>query len=129
MPSQLEDSQGARVYWNGVEIGTYISMSPSWQTGTSYDCTNRYSMVVGQGESARVVKQYNASSIEPGAVVVEFLGNVNLRVDDLGDVGTLSIGWTGFSYEGAGYISSFSSTAARGELIQCSITFQFNGFF
>ena len=123
----VQDSQGALVYWNGLELGTYVSISPSWSVASPYECTHASSLVVGEGESARVLKQYNASAIEPGGAVVEFIGNVSLTIDDIGAPGILAISWPGFSYTARGFVQNLDGVAARGELVQFSLRFQFNG--
>jgi len=123
----VQDSQGALVYWNGLELGTYVSISPSWSAASPYECTNASSLIVGEGSGARVLKQYNASAIEPGAAVVEFIGNVSLTIDDIGAAGILAISWPGFSYTARGFIQNLGAVAARGELVQCSLTIQFSG--
>jgi hypothetical protein len=124
----VDDSQGARVFWNGIELGTYVSISPSWSVASPYECTNASSLIVGAGAGARVLKQYNASAIEPGEAVVEFIGSVSLTIDEMGAPGILAISWPGFSYVANAFLGRLNGVAARGELVHFSLTFQFTGF-
>jgi hypothetical protein len=125
----IEDSQGATLLFNGVELGTYVSMSPSWQTGNVHEVTSKDSQVLGTGTDARVLRQYNVSAMEPGQVQVRFLGNPTLRLDQIGVTGTLAIIWAGGAYSGNGFAIDLAGDIKAGELIQWSMTFQFSGYY
>jgi len=125
----LEDSQGATLRFNGVTLGTYISMSPSWAVGSVHETTSKDSPIIGRGTDSRVLKQYNVSTMEPGSVVVNFLGNPTLSFDRMGVTGQLSISWDGGSYSGNGFATALDGDITRGELIKWSMTFQFSGYY
>jgi len=124
----IEDSQGASVTFNGAALGTYVSMSPSWAVGSVHETTNINSPIVGRGTDSRVLKQYNVSTVEPGSVVVKFLGNPTLTYDQIGKTGQLNISWTNGSYSAKGFATALDGDISRGELVQWSMTFQFSGY-
>jgi hypothetical protein len=125
---EIADSQGASLLFNGVELGTYVSMNPSWQTGNVHETTNANSPVLGSGADSRVLRQYNVSAMEPGQVQVRFLGNPTLSLSQIGVTGTLAIVWSGGSYSGAGFAIDLNGDIKAGELIQWVMTFQFSGY-
>jgi hypothetical protein len=125
----IQDSQGATLLFNGVELGTYVSMLPSWQTGNVHETTSAISPVLGRGTDARVLRQYNVSAMEPGQVQVRFLGNPTLSLNQIGVTGTLAIVWPGGYYSGAGFAIDLNGDIKAGELIQWTMTFQFSGYF
>ena len=125
----VQNAQGATLTFNGVTLGTYISMSPSWAVGNVHETTSVDSQILGRGADARVLKQYNVSAMEPGSVVVKFLGNPELKLDQIGVTGRLAIVWPGGSYSGNGFATARDGDLAAGELIQWAMTFQFSGYY
>lgn len=128
MPN-IEDAQGATLLFNGVALGTYVSMSPAWAVGAVHDTTSSDSPILGRGTDSRVLKQYNVSTMEPGSVVVKFIGNPTLSLDQIGVTGQLAIYWPGGRYAGNGFATALDGDISRGELIQWSMTFQFSGYY
>jgi hypothetical protein len=125
----VQNSQGATLTFNGVTLGTYVSMSPSWAVGSVHEVTSLDSPVIGKATDSRVLKQYSASTMEPGSVVVKFIGNPTLSFDQIGVTGRLAISWSGGSYSGNGFATSLDGDISSGELIQWSMSFQFNGYY
>jgi len=125
----IQDSQGAKLLFNNEELGTYVSMSPSWQTGNVHETTSANSIVLGRDADARVLRQYNVSALEPGQVQVRFIGNPSLTLNQIGLTGTLSISWAGGSYSGKGFAIELAGDIKAGELIQWTMTFQFSGYY
>jgi hypothetical protein len=125
----IEDCQGATLLFDGVELGTYISMSSSWSASGVHETTSKDSSVLGTGTNARVIRQYNCSSIEPGQVTVKFLGNASFKFLDTGIEGMLSISWPGGDYSGYGFVTQIDVDIVRGELVQLAMQFQFSGFY
>jgi hypothetical protein len=101
----IPDSQGAVLYFRGQALG------------------------VLQGQSARVLKQYNVTSIEPGTITARFLGSPDLARNDLGGPGFLSFSWpSGGTLSGQAFLETLDAEFAKGELIQWAAVFQFSGF-
>jgi hypothetical protein len=125
----IGDSQGATLLFNGSELGTYLGMSPRWSVGSVHETTSKDSPILGSGTGARVLKQYNVSTMEPGTVEVRFLGNPTLNLNQIGNTGTLSIVWPGGQYAGKGFATELSGEIAVGELIRWSMTFTFSGYY
>jgi hypothetical protein len=125
----IGDSQGATLTFDGVELGTYISMSPSFSAGTVHETTNVTSPIYGSGANSRVQKQYNCTSVEPGQVVVKFLGNVDISFGEMGREGWLEITWPGGNYAGYGFATQLDGDVTAGEIIKWSMLFRFSGYF
>ena len=131
-PTPIEDSQGALVYWNGISIGTYVSLSGSMSVAQKFETTSVDSTVIGTGESARVVKSYSATSVEPGRFSVRYLGTPTGSEDsisraDIGQNGTLYIEWASWSISATCFIEDWSVELQRGELVQSVVSFQLTG--
>jgi len=127
--ADIEDSQTATLLFDGEELGVYVGMSPKWSVGSVHETTNKDSPILGSGTDARVLKQYNCTTMEPGMVEVRFIGNPNLTLQNIGKTGMLSISWTGGSYSGKGFAIDLQGDMASGELIRWSMTFQFSGYY
>ena len=124
----IPDSQGGAVFFNGVELGVLIGASPDFATGSSSEVTSMMSPILGQGQNARVLKQYNCTSVEPGTITCRFLGSPDLARNDLGGPGQLVFSWATGQLSGQAFCSQLQAEFARGELIQWSAQFQFTGF-
>ena len=131
-PTPIEDSQGATVYWNGGSIGTYVSLSGGMAVAQAYETTSVDNAVIGTLGNSRVVKTYDATSVEPGAMTVRYLGTPggpggSISRADIGKNGTLFIQWASWSIEAQAFISDWQFELARGELVQCALSFQLTG--
>lgn len=124
----LPDSQGATISFRGTELGVLIGFSPAFAVANVSEMTSIRSRVIGTGPAARVIKQYSATSIEPGTVTMRFLGAAGLARDDCGFAGSLVISWPGGALAGDAYLEQLDADWTRGELRQWSATFRFTGF-
>ena len=127
--ADIEDSQTATLLFDGEELGVYVGMSPKWSVGSVHETTNKDSPILGIGTDARVLKQYNCTTMEPGMVEMRFIGNPNLTLQNIGKTGMLAISWPGGSYSGKGFAIDLQGDMASGELIRWSMTFQFSGYY
>ncbi len=128
MPN-IPDSQGAVLYFRGQALGVLQGVSQAFAIGNKHEVTSMRSPVVGQGQSARVLKQYNVTSIEPGTITARFLGSPDLARNDLGGPGFLSFSWpSGGTLSGQAFLETLDAEFAKGELIQWAAVFQFSGF-
>ena len=128
MPN-IPSSQGAALFFNGQQLGVLQGVSPSFAVGNKHEVTSMRSPVTGMGQNARVLKQYNVTSIEPGTITARFLGSPGLARNDIGGPGLLSFTWgSGATLSGQAFLESLDAEFAKGELIQWAAVFQFSGF-
>jgi hypothetical protein len=127
MPN-VPDSQGATLYFNGLELGVLQDVSPAFAAGSVHEVTSLRSPVIGEGQNARVIKQYNCTSIEPGTMQCRFLGTAGLQRNDVGGSGTLVLSWPGGQISGEAFCSDLQPTLTVGQLQQWTATFTFTGF-
>ena len=125
----VPNSQGAVLRFRGEVLGVLQSVNPSFAVGNKHEVTSVRSAVVGSGQNARVIKQYNVTSIEPGTITARFLGSPDLARNDIGGPGLLSFTWgSGATLSGQAFLEALDSEFAKGELIQWAAVFQFSGF-
>lgn len=124
----IPDGHGATLYFRGVALGPVQSVTPNFTAGNVQDFTSHRSSVIGAGQNARVLRQYNCTSIEPGTMQCKFLGSASLSRNDVGGPGTLSFSWPGAELSGQAFCSDLQADFAVGQLVQWSATFQFTGF-
>lgn len=122
-------SHGATVSFNGQPLGALIGATPSFSAGNVHDVTGMRAEVIGDGSSARVIRQYSVSSIEPGTITCRFLGNPSLGRNDVGRIGKVTFSWqSGNSISAQATLIRVDAEFNRGELIQWSAEFMANGF-
>lgn len=125
----VPDSQGATLSFNGTTLGILQGVAPSFSAGNVHEVTSMRSTVVGAGQNARVVKQYNVTSIEPGDVTARFIGLPGFSRNDIGGPGTLTLTWPGGgTLSAAAALVQLDAELTKGELIQWAATFRFTGF-
>lgn len=125
----VPDSQGATLSFNGTTLGIVQGITPSFAAGNVHDVTGYRSSLVGVGQNARVIKQYNVTSIEPGTITARFIGLPGFSRNDVGFPGTLTLTWPeGGTLSAQAFLVSVDAELAKGELVQWAATFQFNGF-
>ena len=128
MPN-VPNSQGAVLSFRGQALGVLQNANPTFAVGNKHEVTSIRSPVVGTGQNARVLKQYNVTSIEPGTITARFLGSPDLARNDIGGPGILSFTWgSGASLSGQAFLETLDAEFAKGELIQWAAVFQFSGF-
>ena len=128
MPN-IPSSQGAVLSFRGQVLGVLQGVGLSVAVGNKHEVTSMRSPVMGVGQNARVLKQYNATSVEPGAITARFLGIPDLSVTDIGGPGVLVFSY-GYSSTvvGQAFLESLDSEFAKGELVQWAAVFQLSGF-
>lgn len=125
----VPDSQGAVLSFSGVTLGVLVGAAPSFTAGNVHEVTSMRSQVVGAGQNARVVKQYNVTSIEPGTFTARFVGLPGFSRNDIGGPGTLTFTWpNGGQLSAAAFLETVDAELSRGELIQWAAKFRFSGF-
>jgi hypothetical protein len=110
-------------------LGVLQNISQQYAVGNKHEVTSMRSPVVGAGQNARVIKQYNVTSIEPGTITTRFLGYPDLVRSDVGLPGLLVFSWnSSASNSGQAFLETLDAEFAKGELIQWAAVFQFSGF-
>jgi hypothetical protein len=124
----IPSSQGAALFFNGQELGVLQNVNLSLAVGNKHEVTSMRSPVTGSASSARVIKQYNVTSIEPGTITARFLGLPDLTVLDMGKYGVLVFSYgSGGSVMAQAFLESLDSEFAKGELVQWAAVFQLSG--
>jgi hypothetical protein len=125
----IATSQGAVLSFRGQVLGVLQNISQQYAVGNKHEVTSMRSPVVGAGQNARVIKQYNVTSIEPGTITARFLGYPDLVRSDVGRPGLLVFSWgSSASNSGQAFLETLDAEFAKGELIQWAAVFQFSGF-
>ncbi len=125
----VPDSQGATLAFNGQTLGVLQGVSPAFTAGNVQEVTSLRSPVVGAGQNARVVKQFNVTSIDPGTVTARFIGLPGFSRNDIGGPGTLTLTWPiGTQLSAAAFLVDINAELTRGELVQWAAVFKFSGF-
>ena len=128
MPN-IPSSQGAVLRFRGQVLGVLQNVRLSLTVGNKHEVTSIRSPVTGAGQNARVLKQYNVTSIEPGAFTATFLGLPDLTVQDIGAPGVLVFSYgSGGTVVAQAFLESLDSEFAKGELVQWAAVFQLSGF-
>jgi 23S rRNA G2445 N2-methylase RlmL len=124
----VPDSQGAALFFNGQQLGVLQNVRLSVAVGNKHEVTSMRSPVTGSASSARVMKQYNVTSIEPGTITAVFLGLPDLVVTDVGKYGLLVFNYGyGSRVSAQAFLESLDSEFAKGELAQWAAVFQLSG--
>ncbi len=120
-------SQGSTVSFDGTNIGQLTGFTVSPGRAVVQDVSSEFSFVLGSGDEARLVRQYECFSLEPGKATYTLLGTPPHTASLLGKRGTLSVSYTGGFVSANAFLESFEVTGAVGELLRGSATFILTG--
>lgn len=120
-------SQGSTVSFDGVNIGQLVGWTVSPGRAVVQDVSSAYSSVLGTGSETRLVRQYEAFSLEPGSATYTLLGTPPHTGALLGKRATLSVSYTGGNVTATAFLEKFEVTGAVGELLRGSATFILTG--
>jgi hypothetical protein len=124
------DAQGATVMFAGQLLGSLTNVQASQAVSGKFECTSLASPVIGVGANSRVLLQFNPTSVDPGALAIQFAGPTVFSRADIGRIGQLAFALpSGGSLLGLAYLESLELEAAVGEKLRGSATFVFTGFF
>lgn len=126
MPGQYS-SQGTTVTFNGVNIGYLTDHDVNCKVGTLFETTNVTSTVVGTGASARVVKSFDATSIELPEISIQFWGPPSYAATDVGMKATIVFDSPGNYLSGNAILTAWSYTGRVGQWSRGTATFQLTG--
>lgn len=123
-------AQGAAVTFAGLSLGSLTGVRAAQGVSGKFDCTSLFSPILGTGANSRVMNQVNPTSVDPGSISVQFIGQPAFTRNDIGRVGALAFALpSGGALVGLAYLADLEVEAAVGEKLRGSATFQFTGFF
>ena len=123
----IYSSHDTFVSFNGVDIGYLTGYDFDVKAGQLVDRTSAASRVVGTGANARVVKEYDCTSVEPGTLSFAFWGPPSFSMDDAGMKATIEFETPGASLSGPAILMSFSHAGRSGQWSTGVATFQLTG--
>lgn len=120
-------SHGTTVSFNGTNIGYLTGFDVESSAGNVTESTSLASTVVGTGANARVVKQYDCTSVEPPKVSITFLGPPSFSVTDSGFKATLTFNSPGGSLSGQAILLNWNHSGRPNQYTTGSASFQLTG--
>lgn len=127
--SDIADGHGATISFNGKALGNLVGIQPAFQAANVHEVTSLTPTIVGSGQNARVVKQYNVTSIESGAITCSFIGSPGLSRNDIGYPAALTVtAGSSISLSGQAVCIQLDADVQVGELVRWNAVFQFTGF-
>lgn len=123
----VQSSQGSLVTFGGVVVGYLTNCTREQSASSPVDITSAVSPVVGAGENARVCRQYDVTSIEPGTVSVSFWGSPPFTKADLGAKAVLAVRVGAELFQGKAVLLSLSHEASVNKYTTGGCVFQFTG--
>lgn len=126
MPGRYS-SHGTAVSFDGVPIGYLTGFDTESKAGDVQEVTNVNSPVVGTGRNARVIRQYDATSIEPPTLAFTFWGPPSFASTDAGLKGLIVFDSPGNTISGEAILVSFSHAGRAGQWSTGVANFQLTG--
>lgn len=123
----LYSSHGTTVTFNGVNIGYLTGFDVEAKAGQLAETTNVTSTVVGTGANARVVKQYDCTSIEPPTVSITFWGPPSFDAEDAGFKAALVFDAPGMAVSGEAVLMTWNHSGRSNQWSTGSASFQITG--
>lgn len=120
-------SQGTSVSFGGVQIGYLTGHDWESKAGQLVERTGVDSPVVGSGANARVIKQYDCTSLEPPTLTISFWGPPSYAAEDAGLKAQILFDTPGAVLTGEAILVSFSHSGRPNQWSTGSATFQMTG--
>lgn len=120
-------AQGTSVSFDSVPIGFLTGFEVSAAAGSLTETTSVASYVVGIGANARVLREYDATGIEPPTISIQFWGPPSFSTTDAGLKAQISFDSPGDSLSGEAILVSWSHSGKAGEWSTGSATFRLTG--
>lgn len=118
----IATSQGSTVSFDGSSLGSLVAIRATSPTASGEDITTMESAMDG----GLVVRELDALSLEPGSLVVTFLGPPATTA--IGSKGELSVEIGGdIVLSGEAFLARYEVEAAVGDVVRSSATFQLTG--
>lgn len=123
----LYSSHGTAVSFDDVPIGYLTGFDWEAKAGDVQEVTHVESPVYGAGAGARVLKQYDCTSIEPPTLSFTFWGPPSFAVTDAGLKATIVFDSPGATISGEAILLSFNHSGRSGQWSTGVATFQLTG--
>ena len=115
------------VSFDGVDIGYLTGFDTESKAGEVQEVTGVNSPVYGEGANARVLRQYDATSIEPPTLSFTFWGPPSFQSTDAGLKAEIVFDSPGSTISGEAILVSFSHAGRAGQWSTGTATFQLTG--
>ena len=123
----FDSSHGVSVSFAGVAIGYLTGFDDEAKAGTLVDRTGSSATIVGTGASARVLRRFDCTSLDPMTLSLTFHGAPSYTQNDVGTKGTLSFSAPGNSWSGQAILTGWNHSGRTGRFSEGSATFQLTG--
>jgi hypothetical protein len=123
----LYSSHGTTVSFNGVPIGYLTGFDWEAAAGEVHETTHVGSSVFGTGANARVVKEYDATSIEPPVLNIVFWGPPSFAATDAGLKAQIVFDAPGAYLSGEAILTRFNHAGRSGQWSTGTASFQMTG--
>lgn len=123
----LYSPHGTTVTFDGTPIGYLTGYDWEAKAGDLHEVTHVASAVVGSGQGARVVKEYDVTSIEPPTLTITFFGPPSFSMSDAGLKAQIEFDGNGSALQGEAILMTFSHEGRAGQWTTGSATFQLTG--
>jgi hypothetical protein len=120
-------SHGTTVSFDGVPIGYLTGFDTECKAGETHEVTHVESPVFGTGANARVVKEYDVTSIEPPTLTFTFWGPPSFLSTDAGLKAEIVFDSPGNLISGEAILMAFNHSGRAGQWSTGTATFQLTG--
>jgi hypothetical protein len=120
-------SHGTTVTFASADIGYLTDFDVTSEAGQLYDSTNVTSTVVGTGANARVVREYDCTSIDPPIVVISFWGPSGYTSFQTGTKAVLEFTAPGNYLSGEAILTKWNHSGRKGQWSIGRAEFQLTG--
>lgn len=126
MPGRYS-AQGTVVTFGGVNIGFLTGFDVQAKSGQLYDKTNVSSPIVGTGANARILREYDCTSVEPPTIQITFWGPPSYAATDAGLKAAIVFDAPGDEIYGQAILTEWNHQGRVGQWTTGSATFQLTG--
>lgn len=123
----LYSSHGTSVIFGGRTIGFLTGFDTEAKAGDVQEVTHVDSPVFGVGANARVLRQYDCTSIEPPTLSFTFWGPASFAPEDAGLKAQIVFDSPGSVIFGEAILMSFAHAGRAGQWSTGTATFQLTG--
>lgn len=123
----FNSSHGVSVSFDGVPIGYVTRFKNEAKAGALVDRTTATATIIGSGSSARVLRRFDCTAIEPMSLHLDFIGSASYSRNDVGMKGTLSFSAPGNSWSGQAILTYFDHSGQVNQYSEGTASFQLTG--
>jgi len=120
-------SQGSTVSFGGIPMGRLTSWRIVAGNARFQEVTSLVSPVVGMGGDARVVAQWDCTSIDPGGVDIQVRDCPPFITNEIGSRGTVVVTFATGSVALDAFLETFDVSGNVGEFLRGTARFRFSG--